>query len=290
MSYAYDTIADIIHLAEENNISFGDVVLRYELENYDRNEEAVVREIENRLDIFESSIQDGIAYAEKTASGMSGGQAAQLNGQIPRFMSDIAYKAMTYAIAVNEANAKMFRIVACPTAGSCGVMPGAVKAVADHYQLERATVVKGFLAASGIGNVVANRACVAGAVGGCQAEIGTAACMAAGAIVEMMGGSPRQVGHAIALCMKNLLGLACDPVAGLVEVPCVKRNGFYAVHAITASEMALMNIESQIPPDEVIEAMNNIGRAMPAALRETSDGGLAVTPTGTAIAERVQSL
>ena len=132
MSYAYDTIADIIRLAEENNISFGDVVLRYELENYDRNEEAVIREIENRLDIFESSIQEGIAYAEKTASGMSGGQAAQLNGQAPRFMSEIAYKAMTYAIAVNEANAKMFRIVACTTAGSCGVMPGAVKAVADH--------------------------------------------------------------------------------------------------------------------------------------------------------------
>ena len=278
MSYAYDTIADIIRLAEENNISFGEVVLRYELENYDRSEEAVIHEIEHRLDIFEGSIQDGIDYAEKTASGMSGGQAAQLNGQAPRFMSDIAYKAMTYAIAVNEANAKMFRIVACPTAGSCGVMPGAVKAVADHYKLDRATMVKGFLAASGIGNVVANRACVAGAVGGCQAEIGTAACM------------PRQVGHAIALCMKNLLGLACDPVAGLVEVPCVKRNGFYAVHAITASELALMNIESQIPPDEVIEAMNNIGRAMPAALRETSDGGLAVTPTGTAIAERVQSL
>lgn len=164
MSYAYDTIADIIRLAEENNISFGEVVLRYELENYDRSEEAVIREIEHRLDIFEGSIQDGIDYAEKTASGMSGGQAAQLNGQAPRFMSDIAYKAMTYAIAVNEANAKMFRIVACPTAGSCGVMPGAVKAVADHYKLDRATMVKGFLAASGIGNVVANRACVAGAV------------------------------------------------------------------------------------------------------------------------------
>ena len=171
MSYAYDTIADIIRLAEENNISFGDVVLRYELENYDRNEEAVIREIEHRLDIFEMSIQDGIAYTDKTASGMSGGQAAQLDGQSPRFMSEIAYKAMTYAIAVNEANAKMFRIVACPTAGSCGVMPGAVKAVADHYKLDRATVVKGFLAASGIGNVVANRACVAGAVGGCQAEM-----------------------------------------------------------------------------------------------------------------------
>ena len=112
MSYAYDTIADIIRLAEENNISFGDVVLRYELENYDRNEEAVIREIEHRLDIFEMSIQDGISYTDKTASGMSGGQAAQLDGQSPRFMSEIAYKAMTYAIAVNEANAKMFRIVA----------------------------------------------------------------------------------------------------------------------------------------------------------------------------------
>ena len=279
MSYAYDTIADIIRLGEENNISFGDVVLRYELENYDRSEDAVVREIENRLDIFESSIQDGIAYAEKTASGMSGGQAAQLNGQTPRFMSDIAYKAMTYAIAVNEANAKMFRIVACPTAGSCGVMPGAVKAVADHYQLDRATVVKGFLAASGIGNVVANRACVAGAVGGCQAEIGTAACMAAGAIVEMMGGSPRQVGHAIALCMKNLLGLACDPVAGLVEVPCVKRNAMGAANAMVAADMALAGITSRIPCDEVIDAMRRIGNDMPSSIKETSLGGLAVSPT-----------
>ncbi len=290
MSYAYDTVADIIRLAEENKISFGEVVLRNELENYDRTESDVFNEIERRLDIFEESIQAGLSYTEKTTSGMSGGQAAHLNGQTPRFMSEIAYKAMTYAIAVNEANAKMFRIVACPTAGSCGVMPGAVKAIVEHYKLDKTTVIKGFLAASGIGNVVANRACVAGAVGGCQAEIGTAACMAAGAIVEMMGGTPRQVGDAVALCMKNLLGLACDPVAGLVEVPCVKRNGFYAVHAITASEMALAGIESQIPPDEVIETMNNIGRAMPVALRETSDGGLAITPTGLAITKRVQSL
>jgi L-serine dehydratase len=286
MSYAYDTIADIIRLGEENNISFGDVVLRYELENYDRSEDAVVREIENRLDIFESSIQDGIAYAEKTASGMSGGQAAQLNGQTPRFMSDIAYKAMTYAIAVNEANAKMFRIVACPTAGSCGVMPGAVKAVADHYQLDRATVVKGFLAASGIGNVVANRACVAGAVGGCQAEIGTAACMAAGAIVEMMGGSPRQVGHAIALCMKNLLGLACDPVGGLVEVPCIKRNVAGAVNALTSAQLAMAGITSAIPVDEVIDAMRRIGNEMPSAIKETSLGGLATSPTAVRLTEK----
>lgn len=290
MSYKYETISDIIRLAEEHAMSFSDVILRNELDQYDRGESDIIAEIEHRLAIFKSSIRDGLSHLDKTQSGMSGGDAAILHERKPLFMSDIAYKAMTYAIAVNEANAKMFRIVACPTAGSCGVMPGAVQAVAEHYDLDSPTMVKGFLAASGVGNVVANRACVAGAVGGCQAEIGTASCMAAAAIVEMMGGTPRQVGHAIALCMKNLLGLACDPVAGLVEVPCVKRNGFYAVHAITAAELALAGIESQIPPDDVIEAMNNIGRAMPAALRETSDGGLAVTPTGLAIAERVRSL
>lgn len=290
MSYKYETIGDILRLSEDYHISFSDVVLRCELEQYDRNEEEIVAEIKRRLAIFKSSIHDGLTHLERTPSHMSGGDAAALYNQKPRLMSDIAYTAMMYAIAVNEANAKMFRIVACPTAGSCGVMPGAVQAVAEHYQLDSDAVVKGFLAASGVGNVVANRACVAGAVGGCQAEVGTAACMAAAAIVEMMGGTPRQVGNTIALCMKNLLGLACDPVAGLVEVPCVKRNGVYAVHAITAAELALAGIESQIPADDVIEAMNNIGRAMPAALRETSDGGLAVTPTGLAIAERVQSL
>ncbi len=290
MSYAYETIADIIRLSEEYNLSFGDVVMRTELEQYDRNEKEITKEIKHRLDIFKASIKDGLRNLKRTQSNMSGGEAARLIARKPLFMSDISYKAMSYAIAVNEANAKMFKVVACPTAGSCGVMPGAVQAVAEHYELDTPTLVKGFLAAAGVGNVVSNRACVAGAVGGCQAEVGTAACMAAAAIVEMMGGTARQVGHAVALCMKNLLGLACDPVAGLVEVPCVKRNGVYAVHAITAAELALAGIESQIPPDEVIEAMNNIGRAMPAALRETSDGGLAVTETGLAIAEKVRSL
>ncbi len=290
MSYEYETIADIIRLSEENNISFGDVVMRSELEQYDRSEKEIVKEIKHRLSIFEASIHDGMRHLQRTQSNMSGGDAARLMERQPLFMSETAYKAMSYAIAVNEANAKMFRIVACPTAGSCGVMPGAIQAVAEQYKLDRDVLVKGFLAASGVGNVVANRACVAGAVGGCQAEIGTAACMAAAAIVEMMDGTARQVGHAVSLCMKNLLGLACDPVAGLVEVPCVKRNGVYAVHAITAAELALAGIESQIPTDEVIEAMNNIGRAMPAALRETSDGGLAVTQTGLAIAEKVCSL
>ena len=287
MSYAYDTIADIIRLAEENNISFGEVVLRYELENYDRSEEAVIREIEHRLDIFEGSIQDGIDYAEKTASGMSGGQAAQLNGQTPRFMSDIAYKAMTYAIAVNEANAKMFRIVACPTAGACGILPGVMQAVGEVYECDEEAYVNGFLAAAGVGNVVTNQACVAGAVGGCQAEVGTAAAMASACAVAMMGGTTEEVVTAMTLCMKNVLGLVCDPVAGLVEVPCVKRNGIYAVHALASAEMAMAGLRSRIPADEVIGAMDSIGRALPEALRETSEGGLAKTKTGVDITNRL---
>ena len=138
--------------------------------------------------------------------------------------------------------------------------------------------------------MITERACVAGAVGGCQAEVGSAAAMAAGAVVAMMGGKPSTVGHAVALCLKNVLGLVCDPVAGLVEVPCVKRNGVYAVHALTAAELSMMGIASQIPPDEVIEAMNEIGRALPSTLRETSEGGLAKTMHGELIAERIRNL
>ena len=290
MSYLYETIADIIALSQEHNISFGQVVLRAELESYDRDEVAIIESIKERLQVFEESIQAGVLNTGVTPSGMAGGQGAQLLEKTPRFMSPLTYKSMAYAVAVNEANAKMFRIVACPTAGSCGVLPGCMKAVSEVFSLSEEKQIEGFLVASGIGNVVTNRACVAGAVGGCQAEVGTAAAMSAGAIVAMMGGSAEQIGDALALCMKNLLGLVCDPVAGLVEVPCVKRNGVYAVHAITAAELALSNIKSQIPPDEVIEAMNSIGRALPASLRETSEGGLAKTETGEKITKKVRSL
>lgn len=163
-------------------------------------------------------------------------------------------------------------------------------AVREEMGLTEEHLVKGLLTAAGIGNVITNNATVAGAEGGCQAECGAAAAMAAGGIVTLMGGSDKMVAHASALAMKNVLGLVCDPVAGLVEVPCVKRNGMHAVHAITAAEMALHGVESMIPVDEVIDAMWNIGRALPAALRETSEGGLAKTETGIRIAESVANL
>ena len=287
MSYLYDTIEDIVRLADRESISFSEVVLRSEIESTGSTKEEVLAEIRRRIQIFKESVRDGIADTRKSKSGMSGGQAKQLDERQPLFLSDLAYRALRYAISVNEANAKMFRIVACPTAGACGILPGVMQAVGEVYECDEEAYVNGFLAAAGVGNVVTNQACVAGAVGGCQAEVGTAAAMASACAVAMMGGTTEEVVTAMTLGMKNVLGLVCDPVAGLVEVPCVKRNGIYAVHALASAEMAMAGLRSRIPADEVIGAMDSIGRALPEALRETSEGGLAKTKTGVDITNRL---
>lgn len=287
MSYLYDTIEDIVRLADRESISFSEVVLRSEIESTGSTKEEVLAEIRRRIQIFKESVRDGIADTRKSKSGMSGGQAKQLDERQPLFLSDLAYRALRYAISVNEANAKMFRIVACPTAGACGILPGVMQAVGEVYNCDEDAYIQGFLAAAGVGNVVTNQACVAGAVGGCQAEVGTAAAMASACAVAMMGGTTEEVVTAMTLCMKNVLGLVCDPVAGLVEVPCVKRNGIYAVHALASAEMGMAGLRSRIPADEVIGAMDSIGRALPEALRETSEGGLAKTKTGVDITNRL---
>ncbi len=261
--------------------------LAFRIESTGSTKEEVLAEIRRRIQIFKESVRDGIADTRKSKSGMSGGQAKQLDERQPLFLSDLAYRALRYAISVNEANAKMFRIVACPTAGACGILPGVMQAVGEVYECNDEAYVNGFLAAAGVGNVVTNQACVAGAVGGCQAEVGTAAAMASACAIAMMGGTTEEVVTAMTLCMKNVLGLVCDPVAGLVEVPCVKRNGIYAVHALASAEMAMAGLRSRIPADEVIGAMDSIGRALPEALRETSEGGLAKTKTGVDITNRL---
>lgn len=278
MNYTYESIDQILRACEDHDCSFAEVILRSEMETYECSADSIYRGIDERLRIFEESIQEGLKNKDKTISGMSGGQGAQLLNHRPLLLGDLAYKAMTYAILVNEANTKMFRIVACPTAGSCGILPGCLQALKETHELKQKDLRDGFLVAAGIGNVIMERACVAGAVGGCQAEVGTAAAMTAGAATSILGGTAQQIASALALSLKNVLGLVCDPVAGLVEVPCVKRNGIFAVQALTATELALGGIESQIPADQVIDAMNTIGRALPEALRETSTGGLAVTP------------
>lgn len=287
-TYEYKTLHELMEQAAAQQLSLSEITMRHEMETSEQTEEAVRALMASRLDVFHESIQAGLEDKGKSVSGLVGGDAEKLLQSQAKLLGPLAHKAAVYALAVSEANAKMFKIVACPTAGSCGIVPAVMIAAAEELDIDKDTCVNALFTAAGIGAVVARNASVAGAVGGCQAECGTAAAMGAAAVAEMAGGSNDEIMQAFALCMKNTLGLACDPVAGLVEVPCVKRNACYAVLAITAAEMALAGIKSVIPPDEVVEAMAEIGRLMPVALKETSDGGLAKTLTGRAIAERLE--
>ena len=194
---------------------------------------------------------------------------------------------METAVKMGESNACMKKIVAAPTAGSCGVMPAVLLSLQKEKGFSDDQMTEALFVAAGIGGVIANRAFLAGASGGCQAEIGSASAMAAGAAAYLAGGNARQIADAAALALKGLLGLACDPVAGLVEVPCVKRNVIGSVNALTSADMAIAGIVSRIPPDEVIDAMKSIGICMPGCLKETGTGGLAATPTGEAIREQM---
>lgn len=288
-TYEYTTLQELADVARKHGITLSEAALRHETETSERTVEEVRETMAERLTVFHESIKSGLEDTDKSVSGLVGGDAAKMVAKGPRLLGTAAHKAATYAVAINEANAKMFKIVACPTAGSCGILPAAVIAVAETEGFTDDDCLNPLFTAAGIGAVVARNASVAGAVGGCQAECGSAAAMAAAAVAELMGGTNDEVLQAFALAMKNILGLACDPVAGLVEVPCVKRNGVFAVIALTAAEMALAGVRSVIPPDEVIAAMDEIGRLLPVSLKETADGGLAKTETGKAIAERLSA-
>lgn len=231
-------------------------------------------------------------YDEKllSASGLVGTEggkmkAARLSGSL--LCGDFIGKVMEKALKTSESNACMKRIVAAPTAGSCGVVPAVFLTIQEEKGYSEEQMVEALYVAAGIGGVIANRAFLAGAAGGCQAEIGSASAMAAGGVAHLLGGSGREIANAAALALKNLLGLACDPVAGLVEVPCVKRNVMGAVNAMTSADMTMAGIFSKIPPDEVIDAMRAIGRSMNEDIRETGKGGLAGTPTGVEIRDRM---
>jgi len=198
-------------------------------------------------------------------------------------------RAMLYAIAVGEVNAAMGCIVAAPTAGSSGVLPGVLFSLQEGLGLSEMTVLQGLITAAASGVVIGWRAMLSGAEGGCQAEVGAAAAMAAAAAVELQGGSPRQSAHALAITLKNMLGLVCDPVAGLVEVPCILRNASGAAQALLAADLALAGVESVIPPDEVIDAMGQVGRLLDVRFKETAQGGIAASPTGKRLAAQLRS-
>jgi L-serine dehydratase len=242
------------------------------------------------LGAMRESVRAGLSLEGRSVSGLTGGEARMYNEYVRgggSLLGPVASLAAAYALAASCVNASMGRIVAAPTAGSCGVLPGALFAVQESRGSSDAEAVSALLCAAGVGQAIASRATLSGAEGGCQAECGSAGAMAAAAVCELAGGSPEACAHAAALALKNSLGLVCDPVAGLVEVPCVKRNAVFAAHALIAADMALAGIRSAIPPDEVIDAMFSIGQAMPAALRETAKGGLAMTPTGCRLKEEL---
>ncbi|MBE6987728.1 MAG: L-serine ammonia-lyase, iron-sulfur-dependent, subunit alpha [Clostridia bacterium] len=258
---------------------------------------ATIEEIYDRVaeiyKVMKAAIKNGIDADIKSVSGLSGGDAKKYNHQIEKdgsLLSHFQSKAIAYALATSEHNASMGVIAAAPTAGASGILPGVLVAAQEEFGFDDDTAVKALLTASAIGTVIAIRATISGAQGGCQAECGAGAAMAAAAVIYVTGGTFEECANAATLALKNCLGLVCDPVAGLVEVPCVKRNGMFASIAITAADMTRSGIKSFIPPDEVIDAMYQIGITIPPSLRETAKGGLAVTPTGKAASKRMHSL
>lgn len=224
----------------------------------------------------------------RSASGLVGGDGQKIleaSKNKTLFCGDFLCRVMARAVKMGESNACMRRIVAAPTAGSCGVLPAVLLTCEEERNIPNKTMLESLFVAAGIGEVIAVRAFISGAEGGCQAEIGSASAMAAGAVAYLNGGGNEEIVHASALALKNLLGLACDPIAGLVEVPCVKRNVIGAVNAVTSADLAIAGVRSAVPADEVIDAMRDIGIQMPCSLRETGEGGLAATPTGLKITQ-----
>ena len=286
-------IPSIDYLLDEtakNGQPIWQVVLREEQTDSGDSLDTILERALHTYEVMKNAAMSGIATGMKSVSGLTGGDAATYYNYLRNHKSllgSMESKAVAYALGTSGYNAAMGVVVACPTAGAAGIVPGVLIAAQEEYGFSDREAVYGLLTASAIGGVVATRATISGAAGGCQAECGTAAAMVAAALVEVMGGAARQCGDAAALALKNCLGLACDPVAGLVEVPCVKRNGVYAVMAISAADMALAGIRSFIPLDEVIDAMYQIGCNMPSCIRETAEGGLAATPTGVAARRRL---
>lgn len=262
-------------------------LLAYNMRQLECDDEDILAKMQEMLDVMEKSVEHGLTGV-RSHSGLTGGDAKKLADAGSGFVSLLGEKArdaVIYATAVGECNAAMGRIVAAPTAGASGVLPGVFFSLKKNCGLSDTAMQRGLMVAGSIGMVIAERASLSGAMGGCQAECGSAAAMAAGAAVSMLGGSAEQVGTAVAIVFKNVLGLVCDPVAGLVEVPCIKRNGSCALQALLAAELALSGITSFVSADEAIDAMKSVGDSLPCALKETAGGGLAATPTAVAWAK-----
>jgi L-serine dehydratase len=282
----YKSLAEAIHVAESSNRNLAEVAIDQESRDQGRTPDEIRASLKRALDVMRGAIDDGMKGDLYSASGLVGGDAAKLRTGPKGPLGETPFRdILARALAVQEVNAAMGVIVAAPTAGGAGVLPAVMTGLAKAKSVSEEKLVDGLATAGLIGAVVAERASLSGAEGGCQAETGAAAAMAAGAATEMLGGSPKQVGHAVALTMQGMLGLVCDPLGGLVELPCVFRNATGSAIALAGIEMAMAGIEFAIPVDEVIDVMGEIGREMDVRYRETAGGGLAATPTGRRLAK-----
>ena len=287
---ALASMSEIFERMARNGQEFWEVVLADDMDERQVSREASMAKMLTTWQAMQDAA-DSYTGRKRSVSGLVGGDGMKMRQYCFRgeamsggYVSEVIAEALSMA----ESNACMCRIVAAPTAGACGVLPAVLLPLCKYEEISQHQLLEALYVASGIGAIIARRACIAGASGGCQAEIGAASAMAAGALVALRGGTGQQIGHAVAMALKNLMGLVCDPVAGLVEVPCVKRNVIGAVNAVSVADMAMAGSTSRIPVDEVIDAMGEVGRRMPVEFRETALGGLAVTPTGKAINEKMR--
>lgn len=291
MKYKFKTAEDIIRICKKEGIEISRLARNYEMERSGKSDAALRNKMKDVRDTMYDAVRKGVKSIKKSEFGVSGGDAYKVYKQLSNLKNmmgnKVTVRAMAYAIAVNEQNANMGRIVAFPTAGGSGVIPGVLLSCAEHFHAGKRKLLRGMFCASAIGMVIAEGATLSAAKGGCQAEVGAAVAMAAGGLTEMRGGSPEQCFDAAAIALKSYLGLVCDPLGGLVEVPCVKRNAIGTQAAIGASDLAIAGVKTFVPFDEVVEAMAGIAKLMSPKLRETALGGLAVTETGNMVKKKL---
>lgn len=289
--YIFKTSEELLKLCRKYKAPISEIAIRYEMEFSEKTRAEVWEKMKKIKKVMREAIQQGITKKQYSALKMSGGNAKKIYKAYQNYknflLNPLALRAMAYATATGETNACMGRIAAFPTAGGSGVIPGTLFSYAEEYKISEEELLSGMFCASAIGLLIAENSTLSAAAGGCQSEAGAASAMAAGALTEMRGGTPEQACNASALALKNMLGMACDPLGGLVEVPCIKRNALGALHAFGSSDLSMSGVKSYIPLDEVIEAMRDIGQFMPPRIKETALGGLAVTKTGLKICQKL---
>lgn len=288
MRYGFHHGKDLCEISRRENIPVSEIMLRNEMEKSERSREEILREMHSNLVVMRESIKKGLDENDTPHGLFTGGDAVKLMSFAKQSSmgADMA-EVVASAMAVVEFNAAMGKIVAAPTAGASGILPAVLIVCGEKKGFDDEKICRGLFTAGAIGCIIAKNACIAGASGGCQAETGSAAAMAAGALAELCGADVPVVLDAAAMALKNIMGLVCDPVGGLVECPCIKRNAIGAANAILSCDLALAGIKSLIPFDEVVEAMQRVGCQMHSDLKETARGGLAATPTAQKLSERL---